>query len=49
MYSSLARKHRAAIILQRNLKCWLARRYFVNIRKASVVIQSGKKILDIVI
>uniref|UniRef100_A0A0D3HEZ2 Myosin motor domain-containing protein n=1 Tax=Oryza barthii TaxID=65489 RepID=A0A0D3HEZ2_9ORYZ len=41
MYSSLARKHRAAIILQRNLKCWLARRYFVNIRKASVVIQSG--------
>uniref|UniRef100_A0A0E0M919 Myosin motor domain-containing protein n=1 Tax=Oryza punctata TaxID=4537 RepID=A0A0E0M919_ORYPU len=41
MYSSLARKHRAATILQRNLKCWLARRYFVNIRKASVVIQSG--------
>ncbi|KAG8092054.1 hypothetical protein GUJ93_ZPchr0012g20423 [Zizania palustris] len=41
MYSSLARKHRAATILQRNLKCWLARRYFINIRKASVVIQSG--------
>ncbi|KAL5231801.1 hypothetical protein ABZP36_030577 [Zizania latifolia] len=41
MYSSLARKHRAATILQRNLKCWLARRYFISIRKASVVIQSG--------
>ncbi|KAF0930186.1 hypothetical protein E2562_030841 [Oryza meyeriana var. granulata] len=41
MYSSLVRKHRAATILQRNLKCWLARRYFINIQKASVVIQSG--------
>ncbi|XP_006661886.1 myosin-1-like [Oryza brachyantha] len=41
MYSSLVRKHRAATVLQRSLKCWLARRYFINIRKASVVIQSG--------
>ncbi|KAM0898475.1 hypothetical protein ACQ4PT_021917 [Festuca glaucescens] len=40
-YSSLLRKHRAATLLQRNLRGWLARRYFVKIRKASVVIQSG--------
>lgn len=41
IYSSLSRKHRAAIILQRSVRCWLARRYFTNIRRASVVIQSG--------
>ncbi|PAN46757.1 hypothetical protein PAHAL_9G212200 [Panicum hallii] len=41
VYSSLLRKHRAATILQRNVRCWLARRYFTNIRRASVVIQSG--------
>ncbi|RLN39590.1 myosin-1-like [Panicum miliaceum] len=41
IYSSLLRKHRAATILQRNVRCWLARRYFTNIRRASVVIQSG--------
>uniref|UniRef100_A0ACD5U5G8 Uncharacterized protein n=1 Tax=Avena sativa TaxID=4498 RepID=A0ACD5U5G8_AVESA len=40
-YSSLLRKHRAATVLQRNLRGWLARRYFVKIRKASLVIQSG--------
>ncbi|AQK64906.1 Myosin-3 [Zea mays] len=41
IYSSLLRKHRAAVILQSNLRCWLARRYFINVRKASVIIQSG--------
>ncbi|CAD6212984.1 unnamed protein product [Miscanthus lutarioriparius] len=41
IYSSLSRKHRAAVILQRNVRCWLARRYFINLRKASVIIQSG--------
>ncbi|RLN17818.1 myosin-1-like [Panicum miliaceum] len=41
VYSSLLRKHRAATILQRNVRCWLARRYFTNIRRASVVMQSG--------
>jgi hypothetical protein len=41
-YSSLLRKHRAATLLQKNLRGWLARRYFLKIRKASVVIQSGK-------
>ncbi|KAK3153985.1 hypothetical protein QOZ80_2BG0184230 [Eleusine coracana subsp. coracana] len=40
-YSSLLRKHRAATILQRNIRCWLARRYFTTVRRASVVIQSG--------
>lgn len=40
-YSSLLRKHRAATVVQRNLRGWLARRYFIKIRKASVVIQSG--------
>jgi hypothetical protein len=44
-YSSLLRKHRAATVLQRNLRGWLARRYFVKIRKASVVIQSGKNVV----
>lgn len=46
IYSSLSRKHRATVILQRNVRCWLARRYFINLRKASVIIQSGRKILD---
>ncbi|CAN6323672.1 unnamed protein product [Urochloa humidicola] len=41
IYLSLLRKHRAATILQRNVRRWLARRYFTNIRTASVVIQSG--------
>ncbi|KAG2537342.1 hypothetical protein PVAP13_9NG117300 [Panicum virgatum] len=41
IYSCLLRKHRAATILQRNVRCWLARRYFTNIRRASLVIQSG--------
>lgn len=41
IYSSLLRKHRAAVVLQRNVRCWLARRYFINVRKASVIIQSG--------
>ncbi|CAN6282673.1 unnamed protein product [Urochloa humidicola] len=41
IYLSLLRKHRAATILQRNVRRWLARRYFTNIRMASVVIQSG--------
>ncbi|KAG2548274.1 hypothetical protein PVAP13_9KG157500 [Panicum virgatum] len=41
IYSSMLRKHRAATILQRNVRCWLARRYFSSIRRASVVIQSG--------
>ncbi|XP_062205831.1 myosin-1-like [Phragmites australis] len=41
IYSSLSRKRRAAIILQRNVRCWLARRYFTKVRKASVIIQAG--------
>lgn len=41
IYSSLLRKHRAATILQRTMRCWLARRYFVSLQRASVVIQSG--------
>ncbi|KAJ1295076.1 hypothetical protein BS78_01G196500 [Paspalum vaginatum] len=41
IYSSLLRKHRAATTLQRNVRCWLARRYFTSLRRASVVIQSG--------
>uniref|UniRef100_A0A452YHG1 Myosin motor domain-containing protein n=1 Tax=Aegilops tauschii subsp. strangulata TaxID=200361 RepID=A0A452YHG1_AEGTS len=40
-YSSLLRKHRAATLVQKNLRGWRARRYFIKIRKASVVIQSG--------
>ncbi|VAH04584.1 unnamed protein product [Triticum turgidum subsp. durum] len=40
-YSSLSKKHRAATLVQKNLKGWLARRYFIKIRKASVVVQSG--------
>ncbi|KAM3408668.1 hypothetical protein ACQJBY_001630 [Aegilops geniculata] len=40
-YSSLLRKHRAATLVQKNLRGWHARRYFIKIRKASVVIQSG--------
>ncbi|KAF6988950.1 hypothetical protein CFC21_006363, partial [Triticum aestivum] len=36
-YSSLSKKHRAATLVQKNLKGWLARRYFIKIRKASVV------------
>ncbi|KAM3402337.1 hypothetical protein ACQJBY_006317 [Aegilops geniculata] len=40
-YSCLLRKHRAATLVQKNLKGWLARRYFIKIRKASVVVQSG--------
>ncbi|TVU30294.1 hypothetical protein EJB05_21904 [Eragrostis curvula] len=40
-YSALLRKHRAATMLQRNVRCWLARKYFITVRKASVVIQSG--------
>ncbi|XP_066380540.1 myosin-1-like [Miscanthus floridulus] len=41
IYSSLSRKHRAAVILQRNVRCWFGRRYFINLRKTSVIIQSG--------
>lgn len=37
-YSSLSKKHRAATLVQKNLKGWLARIYFIKIRKASVVV-----------
>lgn len=40
-YSSLLRKYRATTILQKNVRCWLARRYFTTVRRASVIIQSG--------
>ncbi|KAE8781085.1 Myosin-J heavy chain [Hordeum vulgare] len=40
-YLSLSKKHRAAILVQKNLRGWLARRYFIKIRKASVIVQSG--------
>ncbi|MQL72214.1 hypothetical protein Taro_004528 [Colocasia esculenta] len=39
-YSVLVERHRAAIILQRQRKCRIARRNFVNVRNASIVIQS---------
>lgn len=41
VYSILLKKHRAAVILQKEIKCRLARRNFVNIRHATVLIQSG--------
>ncbi|URD91376.1 myosin-2 heavy chain, non muscle, partial [Musa troglodytarum] len=38
--SGLLRRHRAAIALQRNIKCRAARRNFVDVRNASIAIQS---------
>ncbi|XP_008802972.1 myosin-1-like isoform X1 [Phoenix dactylifera] len=40
MYSVLVHKHRAAVILQRILKSQTTRKEFVNVRNASIVIQS---------
>ncbi|XP_064996280.1 myosin-1-like isoform X2 [Musa acuminata AAA Group] len=38
--SGLLRRHRAVIALQRNIKCRAARRNFVDVRNASIAIQS---------
>uniref|UniRef100_A0A1D1Z2F8 Myosin-J heavy chain n=1 Tax=Anthurium amnicola TaxID=1678845 RepID=A0A1D1Z2F8_9ARAE len=40
-YSVLVQRHRAAIVLQRQLKCRIVRTKYINICKASVVIQSA--------
>ncbi|XP_039137521.1 myosin-1-like isoform X1 [Dioscorea cayenensis subsp. rotundata] len=40
LYSAMVEKHRAAAVLQRHIKCQIARRKFVDVRNASVVIQS---------
>lgn len=45
VYSEMLQKHRAAIVVQRNIKCQAARKSFINTRNASVVIQSGKNLL----
>ncbi|THU73394.1 hypothetical protein C4D60_Mb04t22380 [Musa balbisiana] len=39
-YFVLLQRHRAAIVLQRNIRCRSARRDFVSVRNASIVIQS---------
>ncbi|KAG6500049.1 hypothetical protein ZIOFF_039863 [Zingiber officinale] len=41
IYSGLLARHRAAIVLQRNVKSRAARKKFVTARSASIVIQSG--------
>ncbi|KAL0920474.1 hypothetical protein M5K25_009613 [Dendrobium thyrsiflorum] len=40
IYSELVQKHRAAIVLQKYVKCQITRKHYLSIRNASVVIQS---------
>ncbi|KAJ6827617.1 myosin-1-like [Iris pallida] len=40
LYSSLLRRHRAAVMLQAYIKCRISRQNFVNVCNASIVIQS---------
>lgn len=41
LYHGLVQRHRAATMLQRNIKCRIVRKNFVNTRNASVLIQSA--------
>lgn len=42
LYSVLVKQHRAAIVIQCHIKSHITRREFLNTRKASIIIQSGK-------
>ncbi|KAG0457499.1 hypothetical protein HPP92_022656 [Vanilla planifolia] len=43
IYSGLVQRHRAAIALQKCVKCRIARKRFLSVRRAAVVIQSGMR------
>ncbi|XP_020591593.1 myosin-1-like [Phalaenopsis equestris] len=40
IFSDLVQKHRAAIVLQKHVKCQITRKHYMNIRNATLVIQS---------
>lgn len=44
MFALIRQRHRAALILQRNMKSKIVREKFVSLRDASVIIQSGNKL-----
>lgn len=49
IYSALVQKHRAAIVLQKHVKSRITRKHYMNIRNASVVIQSGNDLYHLLL
>lgn len=41
-YAVLVQRYRVAVVIQKQIKCWISRKTFRNIRDASILIQSGK-------
>eukprot|EP00268_Persea_americana_P032472 TRINITY_DN3195_c0_g1_i3.p1 TRINITY_DN3195_c0_g1~~TRINITY_DN3195_c0_g1_i3.p1 ORF type:complete len:1213 (-),score=284.25 TRINITY_DN3195_c0_g1_i3:285-3923(-) len=39
-YAVLVQRYRAAVVIQKQIKCWISRKTFRNIRDASILIQS---------